>query len=62
MLRKIFGPVTDGEVWQIQYNRELYELFKEKDIIVVMKIVKHRWAEHVNRMNNSEMPKHNYEL
>ena len=27
MLRKILGPAKDGEVWQIQYKRELYELF-----------------------------------
>jgi hypothetical protein len=31
--RKIFGPAKDGEVWQIQYNRELYDLFKEAEVI-----------------------------
>ena len=36
MLRKIFGPAKDGEVWKIQYNTELYELFKEADIMVVI--------------------------
>jgi hypothetical protein len=33
VLRKIFGLAKDGEVWQIQYNRELYELFKETEVI-----------------------------
>jgi hypothetical protein len=33
VLRKIFGPAKDSEVWQIQYNRELYELFKEAEVI-----------------------------
>jgi hypothetical protein len=33
---KIFGPAKDGEVWQIQYNREIYKLFKEADIMVVI--------------------------
>ena len=32
VLRKIFGPAKDGEVWQIQCNRELYELFNEEVI------------------------------
>jgi hypothetical protein len=33
VLRKIFGPAKDGEMWQTQYNRELYELFKEEEVI-----------------------------
>jgi len=33
VLRNIFGPTKYGEVWQIQYNRELYELFKEAEVI-----------------------------
>jgi hypothetical protein len=33
VLRKIFGPAKDGEVWPIQYNRELNELFKEAKVI-----------------------------
>jgi hypothetical protein len=57
VLRRIFGPVKDGEVWRIRYNRELYELLREPDIIVVMKIARLRWAGHVFRISDSEMSK-----
>jgi len=33
VLRKIFGPAKDAEVWQMQYKRELYEMFKEAEVI-----------------------------
>jgi hypothetical protein len=35
----------------------LYELFKEPDNIVVMKAARLRWAGHVLRMSDGEMPK-----
>jgi hypothetical protein len=43
---------------------DLYELFKELDIIAVMKRVRLRWAGHVIRMCDNEMPKRimNYNL
>jgi hypothetical protein len=44
VLRKVLGPITDGEVWQILYNRELYELFRESHITEVLKMVRLRWA------------------
>jgi hypothetical protein len=44
VLREVLGPITDGEVWQILYNRELYELFKESHITEVLKMVRLRWA------------------
>jgi hypothetical protein len=37
VLRKIFRPVKDSEVRCIRYNRKLYKLFKEPDIMVVLK-------------------------
>ena len=39
MLRGDFGPITDGEVWQMLYISELHELFKEAHITEVLKIV-----------------------
>jgi hypothetical protein len=51
------GPVKDAEVWRIRYNRKLYGMFKEPDIItVLMKIARLRWAEHVIRMSDSVTP------
>ena len=51
VLREVFGPITDGEVWQILYNRELYKLLKESHIIEVLKVARLRWARRVMRMN-----------
>lgn len=51
VLREVLGPIMDGEVRQILYNRELYELFKEPHITEVLKMVRLRWARHVIRMN-----------
>jgi hypothetical protein len=50
VLREVFGPIADAEVWQILYNRELYELFEESHVTEVLKIVRLRWAQHVIRM------------
>ena len=50
VLREVLGPITDGEVWQILYNRELYKLFKESYITEVLKIARLRWARRLIRM------------
>lgn len=50
MLRKTFGPHTDGELCLIKHNTELYKLFQEPHRMVIMK------AGHVNIMSASEMP------
>jgi len=47
VLREVFGPITDGEVWQILCNRELYKLFKESHITEVLKIARPRWARRI---------------
>jgi hypothetical protein len=44
VLREVLGPIADGEVWQILYSRELYELFKESHFTEVLKMVRLRWA------------------
>jgi hypothetical protein len=44
VLRRFFEPVEDGEMWRLRYNSELSELLREPDVIVVMKIVRLRWA------------------
>jgi hypothetical protein len=39
LLRKVLGLVQDGEMWRIRQNRKLYELFKEPDFTIGMKIM-----------------------
>lgn len=58
ILRRIYGPVRsdDGE-WRRRTNAELATLYKEIDIVKWIKLGRLRWAGHVARMNNDELPK-----
>lgn len=46
------------------YNTESYELFQEPGILVIMKVVRHRWAGHVITTSVSQMSERimNYNL
>jgi hypothetical protein len=33
ILRRIYGPVQDNGQWRIRYNKELYELYCETDLV-----------------------------
>jgi hypothetical protein len=37
VLRKIYGAVNDRGIWLIRYNTEIYNLYKEPDVIKVVK-------------------------
>ncbi|KAJ4442172.1 hypothetical protein ANN_12038 [Periplaneta americana] len=54
---RIFGPVRDGETWKIRCNNELYQLYESPDIITSIKIARLRWAGHVKRMDECEIPR-----
>lgn len=56
-MRRIFGPVRDGETWKIRCNNELYQLYESPDIITSIKIARLRWAGHVKRMDECEIPR-----
>jgi hypothetical protein len=38
ILRRIFGPVNDNGQWRIRYDHEVYELYKEPDLVTCNKI------------------------
>jgi len=44
ILRRIYGPVMDGERWRIRTNQELYHLYGEDDIVKFCKLSRLRWA------------------
>jgi hypothetical protein len=54
MLRRIYGAVQIDGVWQRCYNKELFSLFNDVDIIKRIKINRLRWAGHVIRKENEE--------
>lgn len=57
MLRRIYGPVNDRGTWRIRYNLELYELYKEPRLSIFIKMLRLRWAGHVERMPDTRVPK-----
>ena len=63
MFRKIYGPVQDeltGE-WRIRHNQELYDLYKDPNIVGLVRSRRLEWVGHVERMNG-RYPKLAYDM
>jgi hypothetical protein len=56
ILRRIYGPVQDNGQWRIRYNKELYELYGEPDLVTCIKLRRLQWAGHVQRMEGTRIP------
>ncbi|PNF32229.1 hypothetical protein B7P43_G17837 [Cryptotermes secundus] len=57
ILRRIYGPIKENGVWRIRYNKELYKLYKEPEISVMIKLKRLQWAGHVQRMDKEHIPR-----
>lgn len=57
ILRCIYGGICIGNDWRRRTNQELYTLFNEVDIARFIRLARLRWAGHVVRMVNGEIPK-----
>lgn len=57
ILRRIIGPVKDGDRWRIRKNREIYELYKDIDVVRFVQLGRLSWAGHVARMSADEIPR-----
>ena len=57
ILRKIYGPVQEGDTWRTRYNEELNRFIKGKDIEKFIKAQRIRWLGHVKRMEDGAMPR-----
>ena len=51
MLRRIHGPVLEQGIWGKRSNQELWELYKNLDIIADIKKKRVEWIGHVVRMD-----------
>ena len=49
VLRVIYGPKKEGDLFKSRSNAELYQLYKEADITRIIKVNRLRWAGHVVR-------------
>jgi len=58
ILRKIYGPVKENELWRIRPNNELETIIKGKNIVRFIKCQRIRWLGHIERMRHRN-PKKN---
>jgi hypothetical protein len=55
MLRRIYGPINENGQWRCRYNTELYELYKDIDMVNDVKLRRLQWAGHVIRMSEERI-------
>jgi hypothetical protein len=57
ILHRIYDPIKDRDQCSCRFNKELYDLFKEPRLSVVIRIARLQWAGHVTRMDENCMPR-----
>jgi hypothetical protein len=57
ILRRIFGAVKEEGQWRMGYNKELYELYKDVDLVTFIKLKRLQWAGHIQRLRLDRIPK-----
>jgi hypothetical protein len=61
VLRKIYGPIRDEELWRIKYSHQLYDLYNAPEVVETVKLGRLRWLGHLTRANEtSPLRKHNF--
>ena len=56
-LRRIYGPVQEGDIWRIRNNEELNRSIKREDNVKFIKSQRIRRLGHVKRMEVGTMPR-----
>ena len=57
ILRKIYGPVKENELWRIRRNDELEAIITGENTVRFIKCQRMRWLEHTERMQGIAIPK-----
>ena len=57
ILRKIYGPVKENELWTIRRNDELEVIIKGENTVRLIKCQRIRWLGHIERMQDTAIPK-----
>jgi len=61
ILRRIFGPTKENQIWGIKTNEELDKLIKHKNIVDYIKAQRLSWFGHVQRMPDTRTVKKIFE-
>jgi hypothetical protein len=57
VLRKIFGPVNERNVWRIKSNQERRCMYQDLDLVTTVRKSRLQWLGHVHRMSSQKGPK-----
>ena len=57
ILRKIYGPVKENELWRTRQNHELEAIIKGENIVRFIKCQRIRWLWDTERMQDTAIPK-----
>jgi hypothetical protein len=57
ILQRIYDPIKVRDQWRCRYNKEIYNLFKEPRLSLVIGIARWRWAGNIARMDENCMPR-----
>ena len=57
ILRKIYGPVKEKELWRTRQNDELEAIIKGENIVRFIKCQRTRWLGHIERMQYTAIAK-----
>jgi hypothetical protein len=57
IVRRIYGPINEGESWRIRTNKKIEDILEGTDNVKFIKSLRLRWCGHIERMNNERMPK-----
>ena len=57
ILRRIFGPTKENQIWRVKTNEELDKLIKHKNIIHHIKAQRLSWFGHIQRMPDTRTVK-----
>jgi hypothetical protein len=57
ILREVFGPTIENQIWRVKTNKELDKLIKYKNIIKYIKAQRLSWFSHVQRMPDTRRDK-----
>ena len=57
ILRRIFGPTKENQIWRVKTNEELHKLIKHRNIINYIEIRRLIWFGHVQRIPDTRTVK-----